>query len=71
MKEFDKYPLYRMPIIRRLMALSYPYQISHEQLLAVVTLIDATREQVTAVFGFGECRVRTGSKGALFTTPKA
>ena len=71
MKEFDKYPPYRTPIIRRLMVPSYAYQISHKQLLAVVKLIDATREQVTAVFGFGECRMRAGSKGALFKKPKA
>jgi hypothetical protein len=71
MKEFDKYPPYRTPIIRRLMVRSYPYQISHEQLLAVVKFIDATREQVTAVFGLGECRMRAGGKGALFTKLKA
>lgn len=61
--ELGKWGMYRLPVLRRLMAPSYPYKINPGQLAAMVGLIDATRSSGGAVAEIG---VAQGDSSVFF-----
>lgn len=61
--EIAKYAVYRMPLVSQFMAPLYPYKINPGQLMAMIDLIDKTRESGAAVAEIG---VAQGDSSVFF-----